>query len=116
MRAFRTVMLTLLAIVVVAVAVVGVKIAVGARTSDERQHELAAFYVPPDPLPQELGTVIRSQPLGVSVPGATAYRLLYVSETAAGVRAASGAMIFIPTGPAPSGGRPVVAWAHGRAG
>jgi pimeloyl-ACP methyl ester carboxylesterase len=105
-----------LALVLVVVIGVVVKMLVDNVEVDERQATLAPFYVPPEPLPQELGTVIRSEPLDVTVPGASAFRLLYVSETANGTRAASGAMIFIPTAPAPEGGRPVVAWAHGTVG
>ena len=33
-----------------------------------------------------------------------------------GVAAASGGMLFVPSSPAPAGGRPVVAWAHGTLG
>lgn len=85
------------------------------RTSQE-QAGLAAFYEPPAQLPTTPGTVIRTEPLGVDVPGATALRMLYVSERPDGTPAASGGMIFIPTTPAPEGGRPVVAWAHGTLG
>jgi pimeloyl-ACP methyl ester carboxylesterase len=116
MRAARNVLLVVLALVLVAAIGVVVKVVAGNVDTDRRQDALAPFYLPPDPLPQELGTVIRSEPLGVSVPGANAFRLLYVSETADGTRAASGAMIFIPKTPAPEGGRPVVAWAHGTVG
>jgi len=85
----------------------------------ERGDEQAAiepFYVPPEPLPTEPGTVIRTEPLGVDVPGGTGYRMLYVSEKPDGTPAASSGMIFIPDAPAPPGGRPVVAWAHGTVG
>ena len=80
------------------------------------QAQLDPFYTPPAPLPQTLGTVIRTEPLGITVQGGTAQRFLYVSETPTGTRAASGAMIFIPSTPAPPGGRPVVAWSHGTLG
>ena len=80
------------------------------------QAKIADFYVPPTPLPAELGTVIRTEPLGVEVPGATALRFLYTSQRPDGAPAASSGMIFIPTSPAPAEGRPVVAWAHGTLG
>ena len=67
------------------------------------QAQLDPFYTPPAPLPQTLGTVIRTEPLGITVQGGTAQRFLYVSETPTGTRAASGAMIFIPSTPAPRG-------------
>lgn len=84
--------------------------------TDERQAALDPFYEPPNPLPGPPGTLIRMEPLGVSVPGATAHRILYVSELPDGTPAASGGMLFIPDSPAPAEGRPVVAWAHGTLG
>lgn len=89
------------------------------RTHDEaqeRQTALQPFYTPPDPLPIEPGTVIRSEPLGVDVEGGTAQRILYVSQRPDGTPVAASAMLFVPTEPAPEGGRPVVAWAHGTTG
>jgi pimeloyl-ACP methyl ester carboxylesterase len=80
------------------------------------QAALEPFYTPPSPLPTKPGTVIRMEPLGVDVPGATAYRILYVSQLPDATPAASGGMIFIPDSPAPAQGRPVVAWAHGTLG
>jgi len=82
----------------------------------EAQSKIEPFYVPPDPLPAEPGTIIRTEPLGVEVPGAQALRMLYVSERPDGTPAASSGMIFIPDTPAPPEGRPVVAWAHGTVG
>ncbi|MEY2990532.1 MAG: hypothetical protein RLZZ163_1448 [Actinomycetota bacterium] len=82
----------------------------------DAQSAIEPFYVPPDPLPATPGTVLRMEPLGVDVPGAQAYRMLYVSERPDGTPAASGGMVFIPNTPAPPEGRPVVAWAHGTVG
>jgi len=82
----------------------------------DRQATFDPFYEPPDPLPAEPGTVIRTEPLDVDVPGGQAYRMLYVSERPDGTPAASGGMVFIPNTPAPPEGRPVVAWAHGTVG
>jgi pimeloyl-ACP methyl ester carboxylesterase len=93
----------------------GITISDDVRTN-QAQSTLASFYEPPTPLPGVPGTVIRTEPLGVDVPGATALRMLYVSERPDGTPAASSGMIFIPTTPAPEGGRPVVAWAHGTVG
>lgn len=84
--------------------------------TDQRQTTLEPFYTPPDPLPTTAGTVIRVEPLGVKVIGGTALRMLYVSQRPSGDPVASGAMVFLPTSPVPSGGRPVVAWAHGTVG
>lgn len=85
-------------------------------STSRAQAAIAGFYVPPAPIPAQPGTVIRTEPLGVAVPGATALRMLYTSERPDGTPAVSGGMIFIPTSPAPGGGRPVVAWAHGTLG
>jgi len=82
----------------------------------DAQESIEPFYVPPDPLPTEPGTVIRTEPLNVDVPGGSAFRMLYVSERPDGTPAASSGMVFIPQTPAPPEGRPVVAWAHGTVG
>lgn len=106
---------------VIALVVVIVVLSVGSLLvsrfeTDRAQDALESFYTPPDPLPSNPGTVIRTEPLGVDVPGAEALRMLYVSQRPDGTPAASGAMLFIPNAPAPSAGRPVVAWAHGTVG
>ncbi len=102
----------LVSLAMIAVAGIGSSIV----QTDREQDALQPFYTPPDPLPGEPGTVIRMEPLGVSVAGGSAFRMLYVSELPDGTPAASGGMLFIPDSPAPSGGRPVVAWAHGTLG
>lgn len=104
--------------VLVAVTAVGLTgwLAVTGQQTNVEQARLDPFYTPPDPLPGPPGTLIRTEPLGVSVPGATALRMLYVSERPDGTPAASSGMMFIPDAPAPAGGRPVVAWAHGTVG
>lgn len=78
----------------------------------DAQAQLDPFYTAPNPLPGPPGTLIRTEPLSVDVPGATAIRMLYVSERPDGTPAVSGGMAFIPDGRAPVDGRPVVAWAH----
>ncbi len=102
----------LLSLVMIAVAGIGSSI----RQTDDQQEALQPFYTPPDPLTGAPGTVIRMEPLGVSVAGGSAFRMLYVSELPDGSPAASGGMLFIPDSPVPDGGRPVVAWAHGTLG
>jgi pimeloyl-ACP methyl ester carboxylesterase len=80
-----------------------------------RQDALAPFYVPPTPLPPAPGTLIRTEPLGEpwqTITGATALRILYTTQLPDSTPAASGGMLFIPTAPAPPGGRPIVSWAH----
>jgi len=83
----------------------------------QRQDALAPFYMPPSPLPPgPPGTVIRTEPLGITVKGGKAVRVLYRSQDLRGRPTASSGMVFIPSSPAPAGGRPVVAWAHGTVG
>ena len=79
------------------------------------QEALQPFYDPPVPLPSAPGTLIRTEPLGVpwqTITGATALRILYVTQLPDGSPAPSSGMLFIPTSPAPPGGRPIVSWAH----
>lgn len=102
----------------IAMAILGIQawLAVGARETAIAQTALDPFYLAPDPLPGPPGTVIRTEPLGVDVPGARALRMLYVTQRPDGTPTVSGGMAFIPDAPAPTGGRPVVAWAHPTAG
>ncbi|GLS43113.1 alpha/beta fold hydrolase [Methylobacterium brachythecii] len=58
------------------------------------------------------GTLLDSQPLGNAPSGAAAYRVLYRSIGLQGEPIAVSGAIIVPAGPAPAGGRPVVAWAH----
>ena len=65
------------------------------------------------------GTLIDSAPLdpAISLPGAgQAYRILYATTNSHDQPAVSTAAVFTPTGDAPEGGWPVVAWAHGTVG
>ncbi len=116
MKVGRTIGIVLLACAtsaaMIAIAMIGASI-VGER---ETQTALDPFYATPDPIPQELGTVVRREPMDIDVPGGSAQRILYVSERPDGSRAVSGGMIFIPDAPAPDGDRPVVAWEHGTLG
>ena len=116
MRFFRVVGIVTVAVVVAAV-LFGIA-TLGANWEENRamQSSLDPFYAPPDPIPSELGTVIRAEPLDIEVEGGSAQRILYVSERPDGTRAVSGAMIFIPDSPAPPEGRSVVAWEHGTLG
>jgi len=102
----------------VAVSLLGVLawMSISADQTATQQRQLDAFYLAPDPLPGPPGTLIRTEPLDVDVPGATALRMLYVTERPDGTPAVSGGMVFIPDIPAPTSGRPVVAWAHGTVG
>lgn len=116
MRALKWIGIVVAAVLVIAMISALWVISAHKLSVSRAQAKIADFYVPPTPLPSEPGTVIRTEPLGVEVPGATAQRILYTSERPDGTPAVSGAMIFIPTTPAPAEGRKVVAWAHGTLG
>jgi pimeloyl-ACP methyl ester carboxylesterase len=58
------------------------------------------------------GTIIRSEPMLFAPAGAQAYRVLYRSTGLHGESIAVSGVIIVPPGPAPAGGRPIVAWAH----
>ncbi len=76
----------------------------------------ARFYDGPIPAP---GALIESVPLNpaLSVAGAaSAYRILYSSTDQHQRPAVGTAAVFTPRTPAPEGGWPVVAWAHGTVG
>jgi len=59
-----------------------------------------------------LGSLIRSEPMMFAPAGAQAYRVLYRSVGMQGEPIAVSGVIIVPPGPAPAGGRPIVAWAH----
>lgn len=75
-----------------------------------------AFYLPPVPLPTgKPGALIRSQPIAAP-PGSSAWRVLSHTTSIAGQDTALSGVVVAPDGPAPKGGRPIVAWAHGTTG
>ncbi|HEX7443392.1 MAG TPA: lipase family protein, partial [Acidimicrobiales bacterium] len=80
----------------------------------------AAFYRTPGPLPQEPpGAIVRSVVIpsaGLLPGGATAYRVLYHSQSIAGADIAVSGVVVVPGGTPPPGGFPIVAWAHGTTG
>lgn len=66
----------------------------------------------------EPGDVLRSEAVTLVGPleGASGWRILYRSTDAKGDPAVVSGMLLLPAEPAPDGGRPVVAWAHGTTG
>lgn len=65
------------------------------------------------------GTLLAKTPLdpSITLPAAgQAYRILYATTDVHGKPAVSTGAIFLPRRPAPKGGYPVVAWAHGTTG
>lgn len=81
---------------------------------------IPTFYSPPRPLPAAPpGTLIRSvRVTGVTgVPaGATVWRILFHSTTIYGADEAESGYLIAPSTPAPGGGYPIIAWAHGTSG
>lgn len=81
----------------------------------------AAFYAYSGTVPGTPGTLLRSEPLPPDLgleAAAQQYRILYTStngRTGSGQLVTSGA-VFYPKGPAPTGGWPIIAWAHGTVG
>jgi Secretory lipase len=73
---------------------------------------LSGFYATPTGLTEPPGTLLHFQPLGITVAGGHAFRILYVSDTSDGRPRASGGVLVVPGDAAPAGGRPIVAWAH----
>ncbi|MDG4665215.1 prolyl oligopeptidase family serine peptidase [Mycobacterium sp. 236(2023)] len=76
----------------------------------------ARFFA--EPIPAQ-GTTIASVPLdpALSISGAgPAYRVLYSTLDQHDQPAVSTGAVFLPPGPAPEGGFPVIAWAHGTVG
>jgi acetyl esterase/lipase len=76
----------------------------------------ALYDVQPGEIPGKPGTIIRIWPLeggGPSLVGnANAFRFLYRSTGLNGQPIPVSGAIFIPSGPAPAGGRNIIAWAH----
>jgi pimeloyl-ACP methyl ester carboxylesterase len=58
------------------------------------------------------GTIIRQEPMMFAPAGAAAYRVLYRSTGLHDEPIAVSGIVVVPPGPAPEGGRPIVAWAH----
>jgi acetyl esterase/lipase len=73
----------------------------------------SSFYTaPPDQIAGTPGTLIREEAMMPTRSGATAHRVLYRSVGLHGEPIAVSGVIIVPRGPAPPGGRPIVAWAH----
>lgn len=97
-------------------AVKGISSAVSAQEATAFQNSLADFYATPSE-PAAPGELIRIEELtDLTVPGGTAYRMLYGTQAPDGSATVSSGMLFVPTGDAPAEGRPVLAWAHGTLG
>lgn len=73
----------------------------------------ALYDVKPGEIPGKPGTIIRVWPLEAGGPAnSDAFHFLYRSTGSKGEPIPVSGAIFIPSGPAPDGGRNVIAWAH----
>ena len=111
----KVTLVTLLVLVIVAAVGVGAYVGIKRVRTDQRQSQLEPFYTAPNPLPAgNPGDLIRNEPLTgkFDVADATAYRILYRTENPDGTARVSSGMAFIPTAPAPPGGRKIISWAH----
>ena len=76
----------------------------------------AAFYDPPDPLPEaEPGTLLRTEPMRV-LPGARGWKVLYHSRSVDGRNIVVSGAVIVPDGKPPEAGRTVVAVGPGTVG
>ena len=84
-----------------------------ARTVEaERLSPEADLYGTTGPLPDApSGTLLRYQSMPTGIPGARAWRIVYLSRPVANERQAVSGMVLTPDPPL-AGARPVVAWAH----
>jgi pimeloyl-ACP methyl ester carboxylesterase len=79
--------------------------------------DLPDFYGVPDPLPAgKPGDVIRSEPADAPGLNGSMSRVMYLSTNINGEAIAVTGLILIPKGTAPSGGWPIITWAHGTTG
>ena len=58
------------------------------------------------------GTIVSSTPIAGAPAGSVGWRIVYRTTSASGQPAEASGTVYVPTAPAPSGGRFVVAWAH----
>jgi pimeloyl-ACP methyl ester carboxylesterase len=89
----------------------------GTVTMVKGSPDLPDFYGVPDPLPAgKPGDVIRSEPVNIPGLNGSMSRVMYLSTNINGEAIAVTGLILIPNGTAPSGGWPIITWAHGTTG
>lgn len=119
MRVLKLFGIAFLALIVALTVTVAGSYISSVRESDTYQADVQPFYNLPNPAPNvPPGTLIRTEPI-TNIPfnltGASAYRMLYMSQDNKGNPRISSGMFFVPTS-ASKGPRPVVAYAHGTSG
>jgi len=98
------------------VLVLGI-VASALAVDQEQARTPGAFYAAPSPLPAgPPGTIIRTESIKDPPAGSMGWRILYLSRSYTGKPTALSGLLFVPTAPAPAGGRNVVALTHGTTG
>ena len=115
MVVLRRTAIAVAAVIALFILTIAALLAKNAWQSHALQSSLDAFYATPKEFSQVPGTLLRLEPLGVDVPGAKAYRLLYVTEDQLGKSVVAGGMAYIPDKKADAP-RPVVAYIAGTTG
>ncbi len=64
----------------------------------------------------KLGELVKSEKIATTLPGVVAWKIAYVSSDILGHKTMATGILAAPQGPAPRGGRPIMAWAHGTTG
>lgn len=84
----------------------------------EAQPQIPAFYDAASKLRPDgpLGQIVDQESIPTPVAGAQAWRIAYISSDVTGRKTIVTGMVVAPVGPAPAGGRPITAWAHGTTG
>ena len=96
------------------VTYVGIDHTLTTLSGDSHQEALAPFYRPPVSwAAQPVGALLRAEHVSGVPSDGVGWRVLYVSQDAAGAKVVTSGLVFAPRrGVVPAGGRPVVAWAH----
>ena len=91
--------------------------ALGVFVRSTRPANPGAFYQLPSPLPSgPLGTIVRAERVTDAPEGSREWKILYMSKSFTDARTAVSGLLFVPTTPAPAGGRRIVASTHGTIG
>ena len=96
MVVLRRTLLVVVAVIAAFILTIVALLAKNAWESHSLQSSLDVFYATPEEFSEVPGTLLRWEPLGVDVPDAEAYRLLYVTENQQGKSVVAGGMAFIP--------------------
>jgi len=83
------------------------------RSAAQHRLPITKFYdTPVPPPPGKPGELIRSAPFGLKAQPVEAVRILYYSRSGGGELVADSGVVLFPEGKTPTGGWPVIGWAH----